>query len=147
MSSFSIDDFKKPNGDIDWTAYHEAEVQAGERCMKCRSHIFASMFRGIFGGKDREYGPQLCGSCKSLTDDEDHEVTHDDYIRCPHCGHLDQISDWDCDYYREKYEDGEHTVYCSECEKEYEITTHCSFSYTSPPMEKKDGTTESEADQ
>jgi DNA-directed RNA polymerase subunit RPC12/RpoP len=131
MSRTNMDDFKKPDGHIDWNAYHEAEVQAGERCMRCRSNIFSF---NLFS-EDKSRGPRLCGSCKVMDQDEG-EITHDDFIRCPHCGHQDRITDWDCDYGREKYEEGEHEVYCRECDKEFEITTHVSYSYTSPPMKK-----------
>jgi hypothetical protein len=72
------------------------------------------------------------------------EVTHSDLIRCPRCTHLDRISDWDCDYGEEKYVDGEHSVYCSACNHEYQITTHCSYEYTSPPVDAPKAATPSD---
>lgn len=125
-----IDDFKNPDGSVDWVRYHAAQVASGEHCSQCRG--LASYFHP-------PGHPTLCSSCQGLDKARDEEVLHDDYIRCPKCGHLDKISEWDgCDSGDVMYGDGDHTVSCSECDHEYMITTHVSCSYTSPAMIKEE---------
>jgi len=62
------------------------------------------------------------------------EVMHENYIRYPYCGYQDKISDWDCDYAEEKYEEGEHEVSCSKCNKSFTFVTRVDYCYFSPPM-------------
>jgi hypothetical protein len=120
----SINDFRLPNGNTDWTAYRQAEVNDGERCYQCYSYI-------IYGKSTGSKG--LCASCQALSNTCG-EVNHDSYIRCPSCGNTEDITQWDNDSAQEKYEEGSHVVSCSECEYEYEIETHVSYSYTSPAL-------------
>lgn len=103
-------------------------VENGSSCYRCRNLASYLYPPGH---------PVLCYSCKALDSDPD-EVSHDDLVRCPKCGHLDKISDWDCDSNETKYSEGEHEVYCSECDHRYAIETHCSYSYTSPPRLDKE---------
>lgn len=132
-----FEDFRKEDGDIDWKAYNEARVEAGEKCYRCGdTMIFAGIFSGLYGAKEHVPKRTLCGSCKSM-DKDSGEVTHDNMIRCPHCGHQSDISQWDCDYGEEKYTEGEHEVYCDGCTETFTIQTHVSYSYTSPPMLEK----------
>jgi len=120
----SINDYKLPDGGINWRAYREAEIACGDRCCLCQVYV-------TFG--DTLGGPRLCHSCKSLEATVG-EVSHDSHIRCPSCGHIEDITQWDCDSAEEKYEEGTHAVTCSRCEFEYEIETHVSYSYSSPPL-------------
>jgi len=36
----NINDFLLPNGVVNWKAFHEAQVEEGKLCYKCRSSIF-----------------------------------------------------------------------------------------------------------
>lgn len=121
----NFNDYKMENGGIDWRRVREAEVAAGENCYACRSMI-------VHGTGSR----RLCNDCKELREFPDREVNHDSYVRCQHCGHCHDVSDWDSDYNTEKYEDGTHRVNCDECEKVFEFETNVSYSYTSREMEK-----------
>lgn len=124
-----IDDFKKPDGGIDWDAYHKAEVANGERCYRCGGFI-------MFGKGYR----QVCHTCHSL-DEDDGEVESQTFLRCPYCGHQHQI-DWE-----DGIHDGDsHTITCSECDKDYEITTRIEFYFTSPPRQKQEPEEEEEPD-
>ena len=49
-------------------------------------------------------------------------------VRCPQCGNLQEIDGDD-----EIYEEGQHTIYCDECDYEYEIGMSISYTYISPP--------------
>jgi len=137
----NIDDFRDEKGEIDWKAYRQAEIDTGERCYRCGDFIMLSFVCDIVGSlfnrEPKTPQKRLCPSCKSLDEKTGDEVTHERYIRCPKCGHQDDITDWDCDWGREKYEEGDHEVTCNSCEYEFIITTNVSYSYTSPPTLNK----------
>ena len=123
-----IDNFKGSDGSVDWVRYRTAQVANGEYCSKCR---------GLAAYFNPPGHPTLCSDCRGLKEVTGEEVTHDDFIRCPKCGHQDKISEWDgCDDGDVMYGDGDHAVSCPECEHEYVITTRASYSYTSPAMIK-----------
>lgn len=110
-------DYEDTEGNLDWRAYNEAQVAAGEKCSKCHAYISFSK------GRMTE-----CNDCKTL--DQDHgEVSHDDFIRCPRCGHTHYAHDGDS---YEILADGEHGYSCMECNYDFEITTHVSFTFNSP---------------
>lgn len=112
----SYKDFTTTEGKTDWAALEAARVAHGESCKECRGiRLFAD-------------GPGLCSDCENLKGNN--ETRHRSRIRCPHCGHI-QKAVGDDDY--ERYQDGEHTVTCYECNKDYEIETHVTYSFTSPP--------------
>lgn len=120
-----LEDFALPEGGHDWAAYYAAQIAKGEKCYQCHALIYNASGERT-----------LCYECRQLETDRD-EVWHESFIRCPKCGNLDLISEWDDDYFKEKYEDGDHEVECMECEHRYEIGTNVSYSYTSPPMIEK----------
>lgn len=125
MARINYDDYRTANGH-DWTSYERARINNGELCERCGG--FVNLLGEPAGHRVN------CYSCCEL-DGDTGEVTHDDFIRCPKCGHLDRISDWDCDYGEEKYSEGEHAVSCGACEYTYTISTHVSYCYTSPSRE------------
>lgn len=59
--------------------------------------------------------------------EEDYEPysTDDGYI-CPYCGEFTPVED---NY--ELYNDGDHTVYCSHCDKSFIVNTYVSYSFES----------------
>ena len=120
-----IRDYEKEDGLVDWPAYEEAQKDTGEICLKCGDII-------LFG---KGY-PETCVSCKKLAKDE--EVDHDCFIRCPHCRNTFNPHDDGGDSF-DLFSEGEHEVWCCKCDKTFEVSTHISWSFTSPPMEKTDG--------
>lgn len=119
----NIADFKDASGKVDWTAYHaasnrerQAEIDRGMWCYQCHAYI-------IFSNGHRT----KCAQCNRLDGPE--EVRHDKFVRCPACVATFEPSD--ADYYS-LYRDGEHTVHCPHCSAEFEITTHVSYTFTSP---------------
>ena len=73
----------------------------------------------------------MCYDCKSLENDKN-EVEHDHFVRCPHCRvAFDPIGDEGYEFYH----DGEHEIYCHECDKQFTFITHVSFSFESPALE------------
>jgi DNA-directed RNA polymerase subunit RPC12/RpoP len=119
MKFTSFDDHRRPDGGVDWDSYRAAQRRNGERCIDCGGSI-------LFGSGH----PEKCGDCKSV--DEPGELRHDRFIRCPYCGNKERVADTE-QYHL--YEEGEHEVVCSECDKDFEITTLVSFRFTSPAME------------
>ncbi len=119
-----LDDYRDANDRIDWPAYRHAQVSAGESCRTCGHFILFS-----------NGGPTQCGSCDSLTSDKD-EVRHSDFIRCPKCKESmsvhDEMSVHD-DMYR-LYEDGSHEMSCQNCDHDFEIVTHVTYSFESPAL-------------
>lgn len=121
----SIDDFQKEDGTTDWDAYNAAdkeeksiEVDNGECCSDCGKYIFPA--RGY---------PVLCGDCKSLKRDTE-AVTHNQFIRCPECRETTAVDD---DHY-DLFEDGGHDVCCQNCDADFRIITHVSYSFESPAI-------------
>jgi len=114
-------DFKKEDGSYDYRAYEKAQVDLGFSCYRCGHYL-------IWGGKGYQ---ELCSGCKSMDKDKDREIVHDSMIRCPVCGHQQEMNS---DYEEACYSDGDHTVPCNNCEFEYEISTYVSCSYRSPEM-------------
>jgi DNA-directed RNA polymerase subunit RPC12/RpoP len=114
----SIDDYKK-DGKLDWAAYQKAQVDNGEACRECKKYIYPP--KGT---------PSLCYACISLHQDK-FEVSHNERIRCPKCGHLWPASDEE----GELHSEGTHEVTCPECEAEFEINTSVSYEFTSPALE------------
>ena len=115
-----MDDFRKEDGFIDWKAYKEAQINAGEICSQCEKYMF-------FGAKTSR---RLCGSCMALDNDTD-EVSHDNLIRCPKCKYT--WNPWEC----EDYPDGseEMDVQCGECDHDFTVGVQTSYSFTSPELE------------
>lgn len=107
-------DFEDSSGKLDWDAYHKAQEMNGERCLTCHGYIV--------------FGPgyaQDCNSCKSLKNG-DEDVSHNDLLRCPHCGKLEDVHN---DHY-DLFEEGEHQFRCYECDKNYLVQTRVSYSFT-----------------
>jgi uncharacterized C2H2 Zn-finger protein len=115
----NLSDFKLPDGGYDWDAYHKAQRANGDICFKCGSYILYAS-----GHLD------MCNGCKDFGDD-DGEVTHDSFIRCPKCRHSVSVSDSE-NY--ELYEDGEHAVSCTSCDHDFTVSTNISYTFTSPAM-------------
>ena len=114
----SMKDYEDKNGEVDWKAYRQAQVDAGEKCYKCNTYVmFSKGFR------------TLCSDCISLGDKG--EISHDSFIRCPKCK-----ESWDPSYSDdfEVYQDGDHEVHCSECQHKFQITTHVSYTFCSPAL-------------
>jgi len=142
-----LDDYKKEDGSTDWWAYKAAQKANGEICRECGDYIFGLRDHGF---------PRLCVACKGMYLSptlatilvmykmfvtstlapyrkllEGGEASHETYVRCPKCRH--QFNPGQSDYY-ELYSEGEHEVYCGMCDHEFEITTHVSFLFVSPPF-------------
>lgn len=124
-----LEEYKRVDGTYNWDALHAAEaaykrqrVADGTLCSRCGR--YANLLSSDVPGYER-----LCYDCKNLRDDAD-EVSSDNDVRCPECGHI-QEAVADCDD-SDRYAEGEHSVTCSECEHEYTIETQVSYSFTSP---------------
>lgn len=116
----NMDDYRREDGHIDWTAYKEAQVNAGDRCSDCGAYI---MFAKGY--------PDKCCDCKLMEKDEE-EVTHNELIRCPYC--KNKMNAWDCEF--DRLEDGsDETVYCSECDSEFEVGISITYTFKSPEIE------------
>lgn len=132
----SIDDYKKADGHIDWSAYRRAKVDAGDECRKCGSYI-------LFGGKGY---PTTCRDCDRLEEDKG-EVWHDSSVRCPKCRHVMDVSGSEL---YELYEEGEHEISCRSCDHDFTVNTRVEHSFESPelipepPEPEDDDSTESE---
>lgn len=128
----SFKDFEGADGFIDWKAYRQAQVAAGEACSFCGAAIMSS--------ERREAAPQKCGQCRWLA--QAGSVAHDRLVRCPACGDSGRVADVEDNTL---YEDGDHEVQCAHCEATYTVTTRVSHAFYSPARlappteEAKDG--------
>jgi hypothetical protein len=120
----SISDFKTPDGVTNWDAYNkaaiaerQAQIQAGERCYECKGHI------PLY---DRGNGPTRCGDCRRAAE-TDGEIAHSK-LRCPFCrAMLDP-----CEH--AVWDEGDHEIFCGDCEKNFRIRTEVSVTFYSPPL-------------
>jgi len=114
------DDYRKPDGFIDWPALEAARKAAGESCRRCGHWLMFS--KGT---------PTLCTDCAALDNDAS-SVRHATYLRCPACKHIHVVHEH-CEGHQ--YEEGEHEFTCTSCEHSFEFTTHVSFEFESPAIE------------
>lgn len=119
----SLESFKKPNGFIDWDLLRNAEKNAGQRCFQC----------GQFIGRPAGH-PSLCSECNALMKSTEAQQ-HSRLIRCPKCKHVFQASDFDDGTI---YEEDDTEITCPECEHDFTVTTHVSYTFTSPPIIEED---------
>lgn len=119
----TLDDHKRPDGTIDWKAYHQAQKDQGERCYQCG--LYMPIVLGMFGCGH----PRRCFDCERL--DKQGDVTHERFIRCPKCGKTESVHDYDSDLY-EMMQEGEHDVTCHSCDHTYEVSTSVTYTFRSP---------------
>lgn len=121
-----FDDYTKPDGRIDWSAYYAAQRAAGDICRTCSAHIITL---DLFS--KRTPGPRECYACIELRTSSS-RVEHDHRLRCPKCEHVWPVT---CDEstYR-LYEDGEHETCCPQCEHAFTISTRVEYHFTSPKL-------------
>lgn len=119
-----IEDYRLPNGCINWASYQKAQIADGDICSRCHQYIVSIA---------HTKGEQLCYSCSHLDLDKSESVDHSKFARCPKCGYLSDLSQWDgCASF--VYQEGEHLVGCNECDYDFEISTTVEYTFTSPPM-------------
>lgn len=109
-------DFEEKDGHINWEKYHKAQKNNGEKCCSCSQTI-------ILGGKGY---PQKCFQCKDL--EAGQETQHKNSIRCPACGYIERIN-WETA--ENIYDEGEHEIFCGECDEKYLVETSVSYTFKS----------------
>ena len=127
-SMVSMKDHEDAQGRVNWKAYTQAKVDAGEECMTC--HDFMFDYRG-------QSSPRECYRCRRMHTCTEEEVRHEKLVRCPFCRHEFDITDYmshNCEY--RWYEPEEHDIDCPQCEKTFTVTTHVSYEFTSPAVKE-----------
>jgi hypothetical protein len=119
VDSVRMLDFIDSQDNIDWKKYRDAQINNGERCSQCKAYI--AIPQGY---------PTTCSSCRQL--DDSNSVNHHAYVRCPACHRHWCPGDYE-DY--DILGDGEHDVRCVHCEHKFQISTHISWTFESPPLE------------
>jgi len=114
----SFEDYRRPDGSIDWRVYYQARVNAGEACAQCGALMLFPKGH-----------PQTCPRCRRLSDDPG-EVEHEILIRCPACRHTTKVTP----DLPSLYSEGDHSVICPECEAEFTVSSEVQFRFTSPPL-------------
>lgn len=87
-------------------------------CTTCGGYVYRKTPKG------------LCGDCLEL-DIEKGEAHHSSMLRCPRCRETWSVSDCDDG---ELYGEDCHDVSCPGCGHDFEITTHVSWSFSSPAV-------------
>jgi len=124
----SCKDFEDEKGEVDWDAYHAAQIANGDLCQTCGTYILNIR---LFGPK-RDPAPQDCVDCKRM--DDEVEVTHDKYVRCPKCKY--KWDPFECEDYQVLKEDGDE-VWCGECGHKFHVGTSIRYTFTSPELVKE----------
>ena len=62
-------------------------------------------------------------------DEDEIDTFSSDYVICPYCGNAIDLSKCCYDDMPETYTEGFHSMTCSECGKDYELETMCSWIY------------------
>lgn len=115
----SMDDFRAENGTVRWVEYNAAQRNNGELCLSCAALMYPP-----------SGSPRICEACKALTDTDGSEpVDHDSRVRCPFCGHTEDV-DWELGIYSE----GDHEISCNSCGKSYTVSVSVAYTFTSPAM-------------
>jgi uncharacterized C2H2 Zn-finger protein len=114
----NMDNFRGKDGNIDWNAYNQAEIENGERCFLC------SQFIGWIGSGGR----RMCYSCSNIPKKE--SLDHERFARCPKCKATWDIRESE-DY--DLFSEGSHSVHC-ECGYDFEIETKVEYSFESPEL-------------
>lgn len=118
-----MDDYKKNDGLIDWDSYHKAQINAGEICKTCQTHI-------MLGAQGT---PRQCQSCTDIKENLYETVEHHHYARCPKCEKIfDVYKNSDYKIYNP------HPVVCPGCGHNFDIEVHISFEFGSPPVTKEE---------
>ena len=113
-------DYRGATGYINWGDYYETQRETGEICYRCGSHITFS----------KGFSSCVYPSCELLNNDSG-DVDGKDFIRCPKCGHQESV--WDLDNH-DIFKDGEHSIFCEECNFEYVVKTFVSYNFESSAM-------------
>jgi len=130
MRIVMIADFKKENGDIDWAAYNKAQVEAGEKCLKCGAFMLKL---NLFGRETA--GPRICHQCNEGANTLE-EIEHDKMVRCPECRHM--FDAWDQPFYDGMSPGSEEAeMDCPACDCSFTIEVITTYSFKSPPMKKE----------
>ena len=121
-----MNDHLDHKGNIDFTAYHKAQKDIGERCMQCGEYMLLSV----------PGNPRSCASCNRLDTVLDREQGHDYRIRCPKChqsfdvnDHLEQCGDYDIYQEHDDYE-----ICCVFCEHIFSIVVNVTYTFYSPAI-------------
>lgn len=117
------------DGKFDRNGYKKAQLANGDICELCADYLMIG--RGI---------PQRCYKCKSL-EAGTQPVRHKSVVRCPHCRHLitnffDFINDNELYHMYEPDNDEGSEVHCPNCEKQFPVITHISYTFESPEIEE-----------
>jgi uncharacterized CHY-type Zn-finger protein len=112
-----MDEFRREDGGIDWSAYNAAQVRVGLKCRTCNAYAV------IFGKCPGH--PQDCVSCEKARKSPAEELRHDRFVRCPGCRHLFEVSEYDP---RDEDED----TCCPQCDREFTAKMEVSVTWVSP---------------
>lgn len=110
------------NGKIDFKAYREAQIRAGERCSECHRYTMPFPWQGYAG---------RCRECIRLL--EAGEATHGCRVRCPHCRAVQDA------FYsgavREPFNENPKMT-CDSCGETYTISVRVLYEFTSPALKE-----------
>jgi DNA-directed RNA polymerase subunit RPC12/RpoP len=112
----SINDFLDENLRVNWSAYRQAQRDAGETCSRCDGRILVN-----------NGSPTVCYNCRLLGSDQ---VSSNQFIRCPYCSH--QFNAWSDDEFSDLWTQGFHSTFCTECNCEFEFETKVMHVFVSP---------------
>jgi len=125
----SYSDFKRPDGSIDWGAFHREDVAAKK--LDTNDGVYCSHCGAYIGGPVGY--PQVCNQCQSLTHVS--ELIHSRLVRCPHCAQEIRPSEANASGRSGLFEPGLHEVVCV-CAYHFTVETHVSYSFVSPALLK-----------
>lgn len=121
----SMKDYEDEQGNMDWSSYKQAQISCGDICYKCNSYIISINSPGY---------SKLCQDCEDLSNNSG-SIRHDSYYRCPYCRYSESVHNSEL---YELYKEGEHEIYCSNCDKIYCINTIVKYIFESPEIEVDD---------
>lgn len=79
-------------------------------------------------------GKRRCFECEDVEKD-DGEISHNKLVRCPHCRKTwEPAAAEQC----EVFKDGDHSIWCCDCDKFFVVNTSVSYTFWSPEMAKEE---------
>ena len=97
-------------------------------CKKCRSGYLVG-----YSWDDRTH----CRDCSTMLTNLG-EADHRHAVRCPACGHIDEVTELGLYEQADPFDDSTGSVCCMSCDHEYEVKIQVQVTFVSPARKEED---------
>lgn len=105
-------------------------------CVKCGKERFMMSWESeCYQCNKERLRDETTKAIQDAEEDETIDTGSSDYVFCPYCGEAME-TDYGYEDFPEIYEEGEHTITCPECNKDFILETSCSWYYETKKREE-----------